>query len=692
MTFLMTIVWKPAASPLHILAVAGVLAALSAFAYARTWSGRRKANTALLAMRLAVIAALATLLMGPSRVDPLAKDQARPRLTVLLDASASMLTPDAGGASRIDCALKQWLSGPQRNKLAELYDVKLMSFAGELAPLGEPALARPGTELATGRATNLPQCVSKAILEGGGPSGQASLLVVSDGHDSNDAPVQPAALLGRARKCPVHTVALGGATLQRDLALAAMTRQEYLLAGEPGEIVARVYQVGYDNETAAVRLDSAGQVQSKTVKFDGQSSALASFTVKQAKAGLYEYKVSVDPLPGEKETGNNAQSVFGEVTEQKIRVLLLEGEPFWETKFLAQSLRKEPGVELTQITRVSSRKAEGIITNVTGGQGKLPRTAEDLAPYDVIIVGKGVEQLFDASTVSLLPDFVMRRGGALVFVRGQAYDPDTPLGRQMGRDLAVIEPVVWGRGYLHNMSLSLTSEGRTSPCFRFTSLAQDPAEAVSRLPGFAIMPVVEREKVSTIVQATVAPPGAAAGAGTARGQPGIVQMKCGRGRVMAVLGEGLWRWSLLAPDMKAYDSVYDEFWSNTIRTLAMDSDFLPGQTVCLKTERSSVPLGEPVRLEAVFKTPPPPGQAVKITVTGPDGRTESPALTPADGADRVQGRLTPARTGVYRVELEAAGMTPARQEKRFSVYDVNFEKLQTAARPDALRQLAEQAG
>lgn len=691
MYLLMTIVWKPAASPLHILAVAGVLAGLSALAYARTGSGRRGANTALLAMRLAVIAALATLLMGPSRVDPRAKDQARPRLTVLLDASGSMLTPDAGGASRIDCALNKWLSGAQRTRLAELYDLKLMSFAGELAPLADSALTPPGTDLATGRVTNLAACVSKAVLEGSGRSGDASLLVVSDGHDSHDAPVQSAALLARARKCPIHTVALGGGTLQRDLALAAMAKQEYLLAGEPGEVIARVYQVGYDNETATVRLESPDQKQSKTVKFDAQGSAQASFTIKQPKAGLYEYAVSVDPLPGEKETGNNRQSVFGEVTEQKIRVLLLEGEPFWETKFLAQSLRKEPGVDLTQITRVSSRKAEGIITNIPGAQGQLPRTAEDLARYDVVILGKGIEQLFDATTVSLLGDFVMRRGGAIVFARGQAYDPDTPLGRQMGRDLAVIEPVVWGHGYLHNMALSLTADGRTSPCFRFTSLTQDPADAVSRMPGFSVMPVVEREKVSTIVQARVAPPGAAAGAGPARGQPGIVQMKCGRGRVMALLGEGLWRWSLLAPDMKAYDSVYDEFWSNTIRTLAMDSDFLPGQTVCLKTERSSVRLGDTVRLEAAFKTAPPPGQALKITLTGPDGRTEVPALATTDENTRMHARFTPASTGVYRVELQAEGMTPARQEKRFSVYDVNLERLQTAARPEVMRRLAEQS-
>lgn len=706
MTVLMDILWKPEVSPLHIFAGAAVLVVLSIVAYARTWSGRRKANTFLLVMRLAVIAAIATLLMGPSNIAPRTGENSRPQLTVLLDASGSMLTDDCSRErkpqSRIDCALGQWLSSQQRQKLSDIYDVRFMSFSGEVSPLSDAALSRPGAELATGRATNLAQCVSKAILDLPGQSRDWAVLVLSDGHDSGDVPLQSAALLGRARNCPIHAVCLGGQGVQPDQALAAMCKEEYLLAKEPGQIIAKVYQVGYNDKKATVRLHADGHDDAKTVEFKGQPSVTVSFPIAEAKAGLYEYKVSVDPLPGETELGNNAQSVFCQVTDQKIKVLLLEGEPFWETKFLAQSLRKDPGVELTQITRVSNRKQESVITNVAGGPSaggavaaekvELPKTAEEFAKYDVMILGKGIEQLYEPAVAQLLPDFVSRRGGSIVFVRGQAYDPETPAGRQMGRDLAVIEPVVWGRGYLHNMSLSLTADGRGSPCFRFAGLTQDVTEAVGAMPGFAVMPVVEREKVSAVVLATDVPPGAARGAGTAGGQPGIVQMKYGRGQVIAILGEGLWRWSLLAPDMKAYDSVYDEFWSNTIRNLAMGSDFLPGQTVCLKIGRSSVRLGDPVMMEAVFKTAPSGAAAgqVKVTLTGPDGKSQDVPVAAATG--RVQGSFTPRQTGVYRAMLETPGMNPPRQEKRFSVFDVNFERLQTAANPEAMRLLAEQSG
>ncbi len=58
----------------------------------------------------------------------------------------------------------------------------------------------------------------------------------------------------------------------------------------------------------------------------------------------------------------------------------------------------------------------------------------------------------------------------------------------------------------------------------------------------------------------------------------------------------------------------------------------------------------------------------------------------------MQGSFSPRQTGAYHAVLETPGMNPPRQEKRFSVFDVNFERLQTAANPEAMRLLAEQSG
>ena len=94
MTLLAEWIWRPWASPLHIFAGVGVVGLLAVIAYARTMRQRPLLSTALLAVRLAVIAALAVVLMGPSDLPPPADANVRPKLTVLLDRSGSMQTAD----------------------------------------------------------------------------------------------------------------------------------------------------------------------------------------------------------------------------------------------------------------------------------------------------------------------------------------------------------------------------------------------------------------------------------------------------------------------------------------------------------------------------------------------------------------------------------------------------------------------
>ena len=693
MGLLLSLIWRPAASPVHIVAGAAVLAVLAGVAYARTFRQQPALSTGLLAMRLIVIAGLTLLLMGPSMVPEPLHAPGRPRLSILLDTSGSMQTRDCQDASRLEYAVSHWLSPAQRQKLAESYDTRLIGFDARGRTLSEAMLLRPAGELGTGRSSRIIDCVTESILEVSNDSQDAAMVVLSDGHDSDDLPAQPAALLAKARNVPIYAVCLGGASMARDVALVALPTQEYLLAKEPGTILVKVFQVGLDEATTTLRLRCGQEETTQPVQFNGQRVVTIPLPVKQEQAGLYEYVVSVDPVAGETEKGNNSQSVFYEVTGQRIRVLLLEGEPFWDTKFLAQSLRKDARIELTQITQLSQAKQESLATRTdTAPSARLPQSAEELNGYDVLILGRGIEQMINRDFAQWLPDFVARRGGHIIFARGQAYDPETALGRQMGRDLAVLEPVIWGRGLMHNLSLSLTPTGRSSPCFSFAGMAGDVAEVVSRLPGFTVMPVIAGEKAATIVLARVSPRGQTAAADV-QGPPGLVTMDYGRGKVVAILGEGMWGWSFLPPDLKAYDGAYDAFWSNMVRWLALGGEFQPNQDVSLKLGRSSVRLGDPLQLDVVCKVPPSEGTEMKVTLTDPAGKSQEAPLHRLPGVDsRLQGTFMGETVGVYRAVLESPALNPPRQEKKFSIYDVDIERLQTSANPEAMRTLAEQSG
>jgi hypothetical protein len=697
-------IWQPAMPPQRICGAAGVLGILAVAAYARSMRQAPRRNLALLAMRLVAISALAVLLMGPSQAADEARDSARPTLAVLVDTSRSMRVADCGGAGRLAFAQRTWLTRPLLAELAGHYNVRLMGLDESLRPLGESALRRPADELATGGVTHLAECIRQALgaaEAGTSATGDARtcLLVLSDGADSDDAPLAPLGQLARARGVPVHTVCLGGPAVQPDLFLLAVPQQQYLLAGETGHILAEVHQVGLPNAETVVRLDCQGQTSTFPVRFQGQDVVPLRLPIRRDQPGPCECRVSVDPVPGETQTANNTQAVFMEVTAGKIKVLLLEGQPFWDTKFIAQSLRKDPRIELTQVWQVAADRQQRIVSRKDAAVAGVPASVGEWAEYNVVILGRGIEKVLPPAALRLLAGYVSGGGGRLVFARGRPYDAETPEGRQAGRDLAVLEPVVWGRDAAHNLSLSLTPAGRVCPCFTFAGPAANVDQTLSRLPGFDTMPAVIRGKAATVVLAQAVPAGRAGGPANPAAEeapPAIVSMDFGRGTVFAVLGEGLWRWSFLPPELAGFDGVYDSFWSNTVRWLAMGGEFLPGQELAFRLGATSVRLGDPAMLEVVWKLPPPEAIQPRLTVIDPLGTSQGVALEPTAVPTRRQASYAAKAPGTYRAVLEVPSSQPASQparlERKFSVYHVDREAIRCSARPEELRALAELSG
>ena len=267
--FLNAWVWQPVGSPLHIFGGAVLLAGLAAFAYARTFQERRGTASALFVMRLAVIAALAVLLMGPSRMPPETSASKRPRLSILVDTSESMQTADAEGMSRIRFAATRCLGAAQLQKLTQDYNVDFHGFDEKLRPLAAGQLQQDDSALAVGKATYLVDSVSAALSKIPANEEGAVMCVISDGRDTQDAPIQPAAALAQSRKIPVYPIGLGGETLERDATLLAVPMQPYLLPGVPGAILVKVYQAGLGDAATTLKWNHNGQIE--TIPVDRKS-------------------------------------------------------------------------------------------------------------------------------------------------------------------------------------------------------------------------------------------------------------------------------------------------------------------------------------------------------------------------------------------------------------------------------------
>ncbi|MFT7638551.1 MAG: hypothetical protein ACI9G1_000275, partial [Pirellulaceae bacterium] len=484
-------VWQPIASPMQIIAGGVILAALTLFAYARTFTDHKITSTLLLLMRLVLILGVVVLMLGPCRVPPANDDFLRPNLAIVLDGSQSMLTEDCQNMSRIRFAKSKWLTAERLRKLSDSYDVELYVFSDQLKPISRGLLYRGDDDVASGSATRLSASVKDAVSRMPLDAKGAAMLVISDGHDTEAAPIQPAASLARGRGIPVYTLPLGRASERADITVLAVAMQDYLLPNETGAILVKVYQSGLDDAATTLTLRRGDDKHQFPIQFNNQRMVEVQLPIQEAKEGQYEYQIDVETVEGEFEETNNSQVVFSEVQKKRIQVLILEGQPFWDSKFLAQSLRKDERLSITQITQVSPDKRETIVTRVDGPSRKLPETAEQWAEFDVVILGQGLEKMLDVTAAEQLVEFVSNQGGHLIFSRGQAYDPDSPDAMELAVALAPLEPVEFAPGSNEKVMLAVAPAGRVGYWFSPAKLGMDIEDAWGRVQGFDWMPNVK---------------------------------------------------------------------------------------------------------------------------------------------------------------------------------------------------------
>jgi hypothetical protein len=163
----------------------------------------------------------------------------------------------------------------------------------------------------------------------------------------------------------------------------------------------------------------------------------------------------------------------------------------------------------------------------------------------------------------------------------------------------------------------------------------------------------------------------------------------GQGKVLSLVGEGLWRWALLPPELKDYATCYSDFWTQLIRWMVNQSDFLPGQDVSLKTDHATYAAGDTVALLA-FVRGKKQAALPPVTITQPDGHTARVALGKGGSQADFVGAYRPEGPGEYLASLDrprgGSLIVP------FNVYPDSEEDLVTAADPDLMRQIAHEGG
>ncbi len=683
-------------------AALALIAVTAAFTLYARWELRQRTrrHSALLLLRGAVVLLLAFILLNPILTLPAAQSRSRAPFLLLMDTSRSMGTLDAadptasGGNARHESrwdAVKQAVLENRTllEALSRRYDVRLYGFDAHAAAQSPDALvqlAKPdgnstdiGDALAQAVNTNRPAADLHASSR---PLG--GVLLISDGRDNGSAYPLDAARVARSMGFPVYTACVGQEIKARDLQVVARRPQVFSAPGQTVEMTAEIRDSGISEATVSVDLLKEGKRVSTRRVTVAPGRKEVTFPVTEPQKGFYRYAVACSVAPGETDETNNRANIFLNVMDTRARVLLLEGRPSWDPKFLAQALRDDPTITLDSIYQLTQDRPFALSGSADRPTLHVPRTVEDFSHYDVVILGKGYEDFFDAAATEALKQWVGDRGGNLVFLRGRA-DERTPA-------LAALEPVAFGDQEIEAARVRLTEAGRAHPGFAFAN-GEDAETVVQKLPSLISATRVEGEKALAVVLARVQ-----GGEGTsdedAREMALLAYQRYGQGKTLAVVGQGLWRWAFLPPELERYGQVYNEFWTQTIRWLVSESDFLPGQNVAIRTDRTSYSSKETVNLLGYLRGPKP-ATLPTLTITQPDGKTATVATAKGDGkAADFTAAFHPTLPGEYLATVPPAPgngkAVPA--SAAFTVYPGQEEDANRSADPVLMRQIAEAGG
>ena len=673
----------------------------------------------------AVVLLLMVLVMAPTREGEAPEVSARPSVVLMVDTSGSMAIGDEsvgrGACSRWDAVARTWLAPDTIGRLGEVADVRMVGVDGRARARTLPDLLGEGPTGERSRLGRGVRTVLSALGDRSGPIGPwvgTRMVLLTDGIDTDGESL--AALAGEAVSAGVrvHGVVPGSDHGVPDVSVVVAADAEIVYAGQGTGLAVRIRQTGFDGRLGRLVVREGGAtgrvVFDRGVTLDRTTSVRVPVTPGAEGGGsargsggvsLVEYVARVEALEGEADMTNNERRVFVRVTDERIRVCVFEGKAYWDTKFFVQALRDDPQVDLTVVHALGSERVGGerrarlhVVRYVPDALGsyeerllEAPLGEEELSEYDVVVLGQGIDLFFPSMEAEKLARFVTERGGSVVFLRGAPIDPGDPGAARAAGILDAISPVEWGLGLVPGGRLELTEAGRRQRALRFEHLASTE-DALADLPSVIATTVVEREKALSVVWLRQSE-GEVVGHGGEASPAAIAHMSVGRGRTLAVLSDGMWRWAFLPASLGEHSSVYQAFWSRAVRWLALGGDFLPGQSVSLDVDRLSVRPGQGVTAIVRTRFVDPEGFEPRLVVRLPNGERRMVGLSAsATSVARRTGGFVPEDEGVHELELRGRGVTPETLTTRFAVYDDRVELLDTASRVEEVRNLCAATG
>jgi hypothetical protein len=446
--------------------------------------------------------------------------------------------------------------------LFKKYEVRFYSFAREATPFGvDPASLALPEPLPEGPVTQIGDSVAQVVaLTEGRPI--AGILVFSDGENTGGMTLEEAARECKQRNAPVFTIPVGTTRNLKDVSIVDVSSSGQVTVGDTARVSIVLESRGYDGKPAKVELfDGKKLLDTKEIILRGAEQQQVEMTFTANDPGPRILTAYVKPFDDESQKENNRDMTLLRVSEEKIKVLYIEGPPRWDFRFLKNAMRRDKGLA----GRIGAQP-DIILENEwrrlaeTDRPKALPRTLDELAAYHTIILGDVSPKLLSPEFLKLISRAVREKGVGLLIEAGPQSMPHEFDGALL--DLLPVQIDKRSTGIFaptaKPFKLELTPDGSLNEVMRlYDEPGRNQSAWSQMLPYQWCVNAVRPTPTATVLMSN---PNIQNSYGKL---PLITHHVAEKGRVMLVGTDSTWLWR-----QNVADRFFYKFWGQAIRFVA----------------------------------------------------------------------------------------------------------------------------
>lgn len=491
----------------------------------------------------------------------------------------------------------------------------------------------------------------------------ASVTIISDGiFTEGTSPLYQAEKLN----VPVFTVGVGDSTTKKDISIQNILHNEFLYTGTNTPLIVSVIQHGFTGSKTTLSLfEDNSLLQAKEISFSESEQQNIEFSYKPSSPGEKKISFVLSPLPNEYSKENNRQSIFVNVLDNKLSVVLLAGAPSADVTFIKNSLQADTNNFVQSFTQITQTQF-------------LEKSSPDkiLEKADILYLINFPSAQTSNQLVEKVAKLIKEKNLPYFFLLTSSVDPaklrilqnELPFNfNRTDKSVIEVQPVV-ADDLLRNPLLQfggkdiLEQWNNLPPVFK-------PNWDVTAKPESEVL---AKTKINNITL----------------NSPIIISKRLGSKRSIAVLASDVWKWKLQKATSQL--DLFDRFISNGTKWLhAVEQK----NQVTISTNKKFYSVGEKIYFTAeVYDEAFNAVNDAEIKASIKSNGSEFPISFASIGSGLYETTIDDLGKGdfTYAGEAKLGNLSLGKDNGRFSVGEIDYELQNTTMNSDLLKLLAKE--